>query len=172
MASYELTPDTVMATIDLLADVDDDSDSMTAEQCIEFRVAIEKVKVACNRTLSYLDHQAVKLLDGQPAIIRDGRKFYIGPKTERERFDHQLIQARIIRHVLAFEEGDTGDSRSLLGREDAVRLAVHLMGEMYLSEATRAKKGQIDRLEIPRSQVIEVERGELEVKSVPAGGET
>jgi hypothetical protein len=171
--TFPTTTEDVLASTDVLNVVANASDSMTPEECVEFRIACEKVMKVARDTIGLLNTQLVKILDGQPAIIREGRKFYIGYKSKSERTDHDLVAKHVVGVAL-----DVAREMDVSGPDPepaeliviGAKAATKIMTDLYLAPSTDVKKGQLDRYGIPRS-VIDVQRGVKEVKEVPAGGE-
>lgn len=171
MTVFPLTTEDVLASQDVLHVVRDQSDSFTAVEALEYRLAAEKVKRAAQEAIDFCNMQMVKLLDGQPAIIREGRSFWIGDKTEKEVVDHSAVLRHVRRvvHEIAEDREDLGEDGAhwvSVGAE----LGASVMRDLYLADGSRVKKGQLDRYGIPRN-VIEVQRGERQVKEAPARGE-
>jgi len=164
----------VEASTDVLRDVTNLSDSLTAEEAVEFRIAVEKVLAECRLTIDMLNMQLVKVLETD--VVRDRRRFYVTRKKDNERFDHDAICGGVVNHTLRgefdFETGEVIEPE----RDEAVRQAVHAMRNIYVSDSTKAKVGQLDRYGIPRERddprsVRTWTPGEKIVVDVPAGNE-
>lgn len=167
------TPTTadVEAATDVLKDVVGISDTLTAEEAVEFRVAVERVLAECRLTIDMLNMHLLTVLEQD--VIRDRRRFYVTRKKDHERFDHDAISGGVIRYVTAADE-ETGE---LPNRVEIARNAVHAMRNIYVSDSTKAKVGQLDRYGIPRDPNTDPRSvrtwtpGEKVVVDVPAGGE-
>jgi hypothetical protein len=169
MPQFVPTVADILASCDVIRDVEDAADSMPPAQAVESRIALEKVIKAARDAIGMLNTELLKRLDGQPAIVREGQKFYVGPKKESKTFDHDGIEAGVIRWVHAEREPAWDERRK-------VREAVHAMAQIYVSPSTDAKVTQLDAFDIPRREnadnsVLSVLRGVREVKSIPAPGE-
>jgi hypothetical protein len=174
-SGYKPDVDNVLDAQQVLNDARDMTDDMTAVEAVEYRLAAEKVKRAAQEVIDFCNQRLIYILDGQPAIIREGRKFYVGRKAERERFDHERIAIGVADHVyeshIDTETGEITASHQQVGRETAFA-----MRNIYTSDSTKAKVTQLDRYGINRDEnkpgsVREVLRGEKQVHDVPAGGE-
>ena len=172
-SGYKPTVPDVLASMDVLNDVANASDSMTPAEAVEFRIACEKVKRAAQTAIDLCNTQLVLILDGQPAIIRDGRKFYIGAKSEKTRTDHDLVAKHVVGVALdVAREMDVDDPDPEPSELIVIgaKAAIQIMRDLYLAPSDNAKKQQLDRYGIPRN-VIDVLRGEKMVKEIPATGE-
>jgi hypothetical protein len=169
-----MTIEDVLASCDVLVDVQNASDSMTAEQCVEYRVACEAVLKAAKDAISLLNTQFVKIAETD--VIRDGRRFYVGRKKDRVRFDHDAIEAAVIEAVIADKYADEGWHAAGAARGGA-RQAADLMRKIYVTDSTPAKTTALAALGLntdrdnPQS-VRTWEQGEKIVVDIPAGGET
>lgn len=169
MNTFKPTIPDVEAGTDVLRDVADMSDSLTPTEAVEFRVAVERVLAECRLTIDLLNMQIIKTLEQD--VVRDGRRFYVGRKKESERFDHDAICGAILSHVADLPDMvDTEGDGAFAARE-----AVHAMRNIYLSDSTKAKVGQLDRYGIPRDRddpasVRSWTPGEKIVVDIPAGG--
>lgn len=155
----------------VIHDVRESSENYDPADAIERRILLQKLKAAAQEAIDMLDMSLIKLMDGQPMIIRDGQKFWIGPKTDKEVVDHDAVIRWVqnrARDVLAEIEAppETVEEGVTVGAGAAARV----MRDLYLSDSTRVKKTELDRYGIPRS-VIDVQRGAKQVKQAPAGGE-
>jgi hypothetical protein len=169
--NLRMTIPDVEASCDVLVDVQDASDSMTPEQCIEYRVACEAVLKAAKTAIDLLNMQFVKI--SETDVIRDGRRFYVGRKKDRERFDHDLIEATVVAEAVDRSEADDGER---FVARTAARAAADLMRRLYITDSTSAKISALNALGLntdrqnPRS-VRTWEQGDRAVFDIPAGGE-
>ena len=157
----------VEASIDVLKDVAEMSDSLKADEAVEFRVAVEHVLAQCRLTIDLLNQQIISVMEED--VVRDGRRFYVGRKKDQERFDHDAICGAVLKHAVTADEEWTASAIA------AAREAVHAMRNIYLSDSTKAKVGQLDRYGIPRDKndpasVRTWTPGEKIVVDIPAGG--
>jgi hypothetical protein len=156
----------VHASADVLLDVADYSDTMTPEQCIEYRVACEAVAKAAKTAIDLLNMQFVKVAETD--VIRDGRRFYVGRKKDRVRFDHDLIEAAVVTTAAAHSPGTA---------ISGARQAADLMRKLYVSDSTDARIGALNALGLNTDRhnersVRTWEPGEKIVVDIPAGGAT
>lgn len=172
-AGYRPTHADVLASTDVLRDIDELSDSLDPVDAIEYRVVVEKVLAAAKQTIDLLNTQLIRTMEAGQEIVRDGRMFYVSHKEDRARFDHSAIAGRVIRRsvepLLNTETGEVYDPTA----EDSARRAVQLMSDIYLSDSTKAKVTVLDLLEIKRTpnvagSVLSVEWGDKVVKDRPA----
>ena len=170
MTTWTPTTADVEASIDVLKDVIGISDTMTAEEAVEFRIAIERVVSECKMAIDMLNMHLLTVLEQD--VIRDRRRFYVTYKKDHERFDHDAISGGVIRYVT--QPDDDGVIPSTV---EAARNAVHAMRNIYVSDSTKAKVGQLDRYGIPRDPKTDAKSvrtwtpGEKIVVDVPAGGQ-
>jgi hypothetical protein len=165
----------VEASIDVLKDVIGISDTMTAEEAVEFRIAIERVVSECRLAIDMLNMHLLTVLEQD--VIRDRRRFYVTRKKDSERFDHDAIGGGVVRFALEqVIDTETGEIVEF-DKEVAVREAVHAMRNIYVSDSTKAKVNQLDRYGIPRDPKTDSKSvrtwtpGEKVVVDVPAGGQ-
>lgn len=156
----------VLASCDVLVDVQDASDAMTAEQCIEYRVACEAVLRAAKAAIDLLNMQFVKV--SETDVIRDGRRFYVGRKKDRVRFAHDIIEAAVVAQAAAASPGTA---------ISGAREAADLMRKLYVTDSTEAKIGALNALGLntDRTNARSVRTwtpGDKIVVDIPAGGET
>lgn len=178
MTAFPMTIPDVLASSDVLVDVQDASDSMTAEQCIEYRVACEKVLRAAKDAITMLNTQFVKIAETD--VIRDGMRYYVGRKKDQVRFSHDVIAGKVIDTAVARtrdEKNFSTSDPSLVFVRDGARQAVDLMTKLYVADSTDAKIGALNAIGLntdrgnPRS-VRTWTPGDKVVTVVPAGGET
>src|SRR5688572_26223888 len=96
MTEFVTTVDDVLASTQVLTDVENRADSFTPAEAIEFRVAIEQVIKVAQNTVRMLNQELLRTLDGQPGIERDGILYYVGAKTEKEITDHEAVARAVV----------------------------------------------------------------------------
>lgn len=174
--TFRPTVPDILASADVLDDVHELSDSLTAVEAVEFRQAAEVVLAKARNTIAALNEQLVKVLEGD--IVRDGRRYFVRRKKDTERFDHSAIAGGVMAHltVLAHDEMEKGhDDDYFDGFLDGGRQAIDVMSNIYLSDSTKAKVGQLDRYGIPRDPVKDPKSvrvwtpGDKAVFDAPAG---
>lgn len=177
MTTFPTTIPDVLASQDVLVDVQNLSDSLSAEECVEYRIACEKVLRQAQEAVKLLNMQMVKVLEHD--VIRDGRRFYVGHKKDRVRFQHSAIQAQVVTTAVArvaagMTSGSLDEHYEMYVRAGA-REAADLMAKVYISDSTDARVGAVNALGLntdrhnPKS-VRTWEKGEKAVFDVPAGG--
>ena len=168
MPDLRMTIEDVLASCDVLRDVQEASDSMTPEECIEYRIACEAVARAAADAIALCNMQFIKMAEQD--VVMDGRRFYVGRKKDRVRFDHDKIAGKV---VTAAVDGAIG----AVTPAKAAAQAVDLMSKIYLSDSTTAKVGALAALGLNTDRdnptsVRTWEKGEKIVVAIPAGGET
>lgn len=172
MTGYRPTAADVLAALDVLRDVENISDSLSPDQAIEFREAVEEVKAGAARCIDMLNGQLVRTLDGQRGIVRGDFLYSIGRKALRKRFDHDRIQTAVVRFAMASavdkETGEIDYDKVI----EAPAVAAQAMRQIYVNDSTAAKVTQLDRFGICRDanapgSVLSEERGDKEVKRTP-----
>lgn len=173
MSDLRFTIGDIHAAADVLIDVGEYSDTMTPAQCIEHRIACEVVLKAAQDAIALLNTQFVKVAEQD--VVMDGRRFYVGRKKDRVRFDHDKI-IRHVRTLAALDHQDDGYER-LAGINVGAEAVAAMLKQIYLSDSSTAKVGALSALGLntdrdnPES-VRTWERGEKIVVAIPAGGET
>lgn len=169
MPKYKPTTADIDAAGMVLADITELSDSLSAEDALDYRLAIERLRAVAADTIKDLDNQLRRVLEHQ--VERHGRYYWIGHKKDTERFMHGAIAGEVQRQALQ-PDPDTGqipDART------AVRRAVALMRGLYLSDSTKAKIGALSALGLNTDRnnpdsVRTWTKGEKIVEFRPIGG--
>ena len=139
MSGYRPTVADIEAAMMVFQDVSDLSDSLSAEDALDYRLAIERVRKAGADTISDLDTQLKKVLEGQ--MVRHGRRYWVGRKKESVRFDHGKIAGTVVRMASQPDEDGVFPEGVV-----AARTAVDLMSKLYISDSTGAKIGALNSL--------------------------
>jgi len=168
MTEFVTTIDDVLASTQVLEDVMNRADSFTAEEAIEFRVAVEKVQAAAKLTIDLINQELLRSLDGQPGIERDGVLYFVGAKTVKTVTDHDAVGFAVegVVHEVLHEMDDEGEGVNAEQVVAAARAAVKVMRDLYISPSTSVKVQQLDKYGISRS-VVDKQRGEKVVKTAP-----
>lgn len=168
MPIFKPTVEDIDAAGMVLRDISELSDSLSAEEALDYRLAIEALRTQGANTISDLDTQLRLVLEKQ--VERHGRYYWIGRKKESERFLHGKIAGAVIRRAL--EPDDNGE---IPDAATAVRRAVALMSGLYLSPSTKAKIGKLSAIGLntdrDNTESVRIyELGEKELKHRPIGG--
>lgn len=170
MANYKPTTADIDAAGMVLKDITELSDSLSAEDALDYRLAIEKLRAAAADTIKDLDTQLRRVLEHQ--VERHGRYYWIGHKKDSERFIHGKIAGEVQRRALQPDP----DSGEIPDAPTAVRRAVALMRGLYLSDSTKAKIGALHSLGLntDRNNPASVRtwtKGEKQLEFRPMGAE-
>jgi hypothetical protein len=128
----------LLAISDVLDALAEESDSLSLEDSIVLTETLNQLQSVLRRTQSMVDTQRITLLE-QPTIV--GGRRYVPAVKYTERWEHWRIARMITDRVRVDRE--TGEIR---GTDEAVAQALRYFVRIYLSESTKAKKGELKKL--------------------------
>jgi len=146
----------ILAMVDVLKDIADQSDSLTVDEGVSVVEALSLLKQAVNQLSSLVDTQMVSILE-QPRT-HNGKVYFRATKG-KWRPDHQQIK-RVICERASVDVG-TGE---LHDRDTAVRNAVDLAYEAFVSPSTMPKAGLLTKLGVAKESVADFERTGYEIR--------
>lgn len=146
----------IMAIVDVLKDVADASDTLTVDEGVAVLEALTALKQAVSQLSSLVDTQMVRILE-QPQTHNG--KVYFRASKGKWRPDHQQIKRLICeRASVNIETGELQD------RDGAVRTAVDLAYEAFVSPSTMPKTGLLNKLGVAKDSVADFERTGFEIR--------
>lgn len=128
----------LLAISDVLDALAEESDSLSLEDSIVLAETLNLLHSVLRRTSSMVETQRLRLLE-QPTVV-EGRR-YVPAVKYTERWEHARVAKMIADKVRVNRE--TGEIRSV---DEAVAMALHHFIRIYLSDSTKAKKGELKRL--------------------------
>ena len=128
----------LLAISDVLDALAEESDSLSLEDAIVLTETLDQLQSVLRRTQSMVDTQRITLLE-QPTVV--GGRRYVPAVKYVERWEHYRIAKMITDRVRVDRE--TGEIR---GADEAVAQALRYFIRIYLSESTKAKKGELQKL--------------------------
>lgn len=155
-----ITPSDVLAAGDVLADINDASDSMDVETAVDFLEAITALKARVGETIEMLHVQLVSILESPREI--NGNRYEVRPSDGKWRPDHMLVHGEVKRRALV--DGETGELRDT---PDAVEWAITKMHDLYASASTMPKVGALKSIGKEKWDVAEQEPGKKTLKVTP-----
>lgn len=156
-----ITPADIGAIHDVLADVDESSDSLTIEDAAAMLQAVKSMVFAARCTIGLLETQLVNLLES-PRVI-DGQLYEIKKSDGAWRPDHSKVDARVRQHALGINQ-TTGEMRSV---SEAVDETLATMASLYRAASTMPKVGALADLGLKKWDVAEQEPGKRVLKVTP-----
>lgn len=148
------TNEEVVADVSTFADyivdqVTNSADARTLDELAAQREVVQHLLGAVRTALAVIDQEMAKQLEGGARQIGD--KVYARRKDYKERFLHSTIisflrSAAVLKHT----NKETGE----IDYEMVAQDVANGLRELYLSDSTRAKVTALDRLGIPRDEVI------------------
>jgi hypothetical protein len=145
-----MTSTDILAVHDVVVAVGESADSMTPEQAAETLDALQRLKAATATAISMVETQLKQTLE-QPKVI-NGR-LYAVKRDGKWRPIHARIKAALVGWAIV--DRDTGETYN---REQAVRRAVDLCYDAYVSPATMPKVGLLTSLGLDKSDVAQFEQ--------------
>ncbi len=125
----------IEAMIDVVHDLRDNSDTLDAERAVDVRRAADLLRAAAIELRDFCDMQLCKLMEFGDEMERDGMLYRIG-SAGRWQWDHDAIATAVA--CLA------DDTPGMPGGT-----AARIMRDIYVSDSTPAKVGQLERHRIP-----------------------
>lgn len=149
------------ATVDYLVDrVAEESDSFDFEELVEVEDAVAAAAKACRDAIGLLKTAQLNQLEASGSR-QVGRRVFMRVPKRVERYDHAEISKAIrglaLERALDKATGEINPAR-------VAELAVQMVGSMYVSPSSTAKKTVIDSLGIVRKTVIRRESVGYEIK--------
>jgi len=144
------TPADILATCDVLADVDETSDSLGIEDAVELLQAVKEMIAAARVTVGLLETQLCEILES-PRVI-DGRMYEI-KNDGKWRPDHSKVEAEVKRRSVV--NTDTGE---MVSAPAAVERAMGFMRKLYVSPQGMPKVGGLEALGLDKPDVARWEQ--------------
>ena len=154
-----MTPADVRATIDVMTDVGESSDSLNPVDALEMLEAVQEVMKSVRETAGLLESQLVAVLESPREF--NGTLYEIVPNG-KWRPDHSKVQAKVKQHSLV--DTETGELRS---KDQAVERAISLMHGCYVSPNGMPKVGGLDTVGLDKSDVAHYERAGKKGRTTP-----
>jgi hypothetical protein len=142
----------MLVSTDLMNDLVGEVETYRVDEAVYLRHTLMTIAAKAKFAISALDAHLVDVMEFGDAVDYKGWTFRKGRKKERVRFDHEEIGKRVAdaAYDRAAEAWGSDSEDYRTGAQRAAREAVAIMGDIYLSESTHAKVGQLDRYGIPR----------------------
>lgn len=137
------------AICDVLAQLYNEAEGMSAEQAISRLGDVNRVKAALAAAVSELETTAVRQMEG-PILV--GNVVWSKVRDVKRRPDHMKIDGRVV--GLASVDRDTGE---LLSAMAAAEQAVGYMRSLYVSPATMPKAGGLKEVGLGFDQISDEE---------------
>jgi hypothetical protein len=148
----ELSNDMLVFT-DLATDVVADVEKHRVDEAVLLRHTAMTVITAAKKMIEALDLHLCDVMEFGDAVDYKGWTFRKGRTKERERFDHDEIAFGVLQAVEdVIVAGDRVPIEQLAGCRAGAGEAVRIMRDIYVSDSTKAKVGQLDRYQIPRDK--------------------
>jgi hypothetical protein len=137
---------------DLASEVVVDVEKHRVDEAVLLRHTAMTVIKAAKEMIAALDTHLCDVMEFGDAVLYKGWEFRKGRTKERERFDHDEIGKRILHRVddVAVELHPDEVPQFFYGVHVGADVALRTMRDIYLSDSTKAKTGQLDRYGIPR----------------------
>ena len=155
-----MTPQDVLASVDVLNDVDENTDSMGIEDAVAMREAVVSLMSAARMTLALIDTQLVNTLESPREI--NGMRYEVRKSDGKWRPDHSKVNNVV--KTRAYIDPDTGE---VLGSSTAAERAIAMMEDLYVSASTMPKVGALDKLGLKKWDVADQEPGKPVLKTTP-----
>lgn len=136
----DITPADVLAAVDVLQQVVEESDDCEFERAVELRNACRELIAHTRATISMLESEMLRQVEAAPRTFGDVT--FIAVNDNVQRFDHDAIEAGVIvKAVDLAVDRETGE----IDPKEAARQAAYLMKSTYVSPSTVAKKSALER---------------------------
>jgi hypothetical protein len=155
-----MTPQDVLASVDVLNDVDENTDSMGIEDAVAMREAVVALMSAARMTLALIDTQLVNTLESPREI--HGMRYEVKKSDGKWRPDHSKVNNVV--KTRAYIDPDTGE---VLGSSTAAERAIAMMEDLYVSASTMPKVGALDKLGLKKWDCATQEPGKPVLKTTP-----
>lgn len=152
------------AMCDVLAQLEELSDSLDVDQALAFKDAVGRVVAKAQSTLSLLRSQAIATISDTPdrAVVRGGRVYAV-KDTGKWRPDQNLV-----RRVVASKAVAAGEDGEMVSAFEAAARAVDMMYSLYVAPKDMPKVSGLEALGLAKSDVAHWEKTgtELEEKQL------
>lgn len=146
----EFSNDMLVST-DLMNDLVGEVETYRVDEAVYLRHTLMTIAAKAKFAIAALDTHLVDVMEFGDAVEYKGWTFRKGTTKERERFDHDEIARRVRTAIYEFlPSEENGDFYR--GANAGAAEAIRVMRDIYLSDSTKAKVGQLDRLGIPRGK--------------------
>jgi hypothetical protein len=152
-----MTPEDIQAASDVLADVDEITDSLGIEEAVAYRVRVNELFTQVKQTLGLIDTQLIAVLESPREI--NGNLYEVRKSDGAWRPDHTLVDRIVKKQSLV--NTDTGE---MLSANGAAEKAMMLMAELYRAPSTMPKIGVLKKLGAAKWDVAEQEPGKAYLK--------
>lgn len=154
-----MTPADVRASIDVLDDVGESSDSLNVEDAVAMVEAVKEVLKKARETVGLIETQLVAILES-PRIFGDIEYKIVSDGKWRP--DHSKVQGSLKRHALVdVETGEIRDANSALDE------AMRLFYACHVGPQQMPKVGGLDLLGLDKTDVAEFDRAGKKVRTTP-----
>ncbi len=140
----DIRPADIEAIGDVLAIINEQSDSLEIEEAVDLLRAVQELGSRCRTTIGLLSQQLVQVLESPRTF--DGTLYEV-VNDGQWRPDHSSIKGAVKRAAAVNEDGEFRDPA------DAAEEAMELMYALFVSPATFPKTGGIERLGKKKSEV-------------------
>ena len=147
----------ITTTLDVLSDLDEESDSLSIEDATAALEALTEVMVGLRMTISLVETQLVNTLES-PRVI-NGNLYEVKQNDGKWRPDHMPVDIAV--KEAAVLDKETGELRA---PRPAVEEAIRIMADLYRSAKTMPKVGGLDRLDLKKWDIAEQEKGKPTLK--------
>ena len=154
-----MTPNDIRAAIDVLVELQNDSDSLDVESSVDHREAVVELMAAVKVTLDLIDIQLVAILESPRPI--NGMLYEIRPSDGKWRPDHSKVQDAVKKASVVNEDGEVRDAH------DAVDEAMAFLYGLYVADKTMPKVGGLDVLGLKKWDVANQDPGKKVLKVTP-----
>jgi hypothetical protein len=159
----ELTIGDIDAMCDVLAQLEEASDSLDLDQAIAFKAAVGRVVAKAQSTLGLLRSQAIATISDTPdrAVVRGGRVYAV-KDTGKWRPDQNLV-----RRVVATKAVAAGEDGEMVSAFEAAARAVDMMYSLYVAPKDMPKATGLESLGLEKSDVAHWEKTGTELEEKP-----
>jgi hypothetical protein len=158
----DLTPQDVLAAVDVLNEITERSDNLELDEAIAFKEAAEQLKAAVGKCLSLLETQLRQQLEGQSRQV--GTRLYTTKADGKWRPEHDVIRAKLISRCSVDGNGE------IRRTADALSMMWDLMKALYIEPSKMPKTGGLDKLNLDKSDVSHWEKTGTRIEVVERGG--
>ena len=148
----------IAAMIDVIAELNETTDSMTVEEAVHVRESVVELRRAANVLLGLCDTQLLAVLESPREF--DGMRYSVG-NDGKWRPNQMKIDSAVKRHSLVDENGEVRPAG------EAVERAIAMMRSCYVANSTFPKTGALDALGLDKPDVGHYEKTGSKVKVEP-----